>query len=167
MHKLPVTPLTSEAFKPFGEVIEVNEHAEAITINDGYATRYHDLAQVEIGGAEGRPLINIFRGRPRPIPIIIHMMERHPLGSQAFIPLHQNPFVLVVAPKGELTGSDTLFAFITNGSQGVNYGRGVWHFPLLVLGSDHQDFLIVDRGGEGENCEEHYFDEAQRCQLQL
>ena len=110
-HQLSVIPLTREIFEPFGDVIEVSEAAETFTINDGYATRYHDLASVEICGPGGRPLINIFRGRPRPMLLKIHMMERHPLGSQAFVPLHRNPFVIIVAPEGEITGPESLSAF--------------------------------------------------------
>ena len=166
-HQLSVIPLTREIFEPFGDVIEVSEAAEIFTINDGYATRYHDLASIEVSGPGGRPLINIFRGRPRPLPLKIHMMERHPLGSQAFVPLHRNPFVVVVAPEGEIAGPETLSAFITNGNQGVNYRRNIWHFPLLVLGDSSQDFLIIDRGGEGDNCEEHYFNDDSVCSLKL
>lgn len=166
-HQLAVIPLTREMFKPFGDVIEAGEAAETFTINDGYATRYHDLASIDICGSGSRPLINIFRGRPRPLPLTIHMMERHPLGSQAFVPLHHNPFVIVVAPKGEIAGPENLSAFITNGNQGVNYRRNIWHFPLLVLGNNSQDFLVIDRGGEGDNCEEHFFEKDAVCILQL
>lgn len=166
-HQLSVIPLTREKFEPFGEVIEVSEAAETFTINDGYATRYHDLASIEICGSGGRPLISIFRGRPRPWPLTIHMMERHPLGSQAFVPLHGKPFVVVVAPEGTIAGPDSLSAFITDGTQGVNYRRNIWHFPLLVLGDSPQDFLVVDRGGEGDNCKEYYFNKDSVRTLQL
>ena len=159
--EIKIEPLTRENFEPFGQVIEAEEPAEMITINDGYATRYHDLATVDVSASAGRPLINIFRGRPRPLPITIHMMERHPLGSQAFIPLHEDPFLLVVAPVGEHVDVHDLSAFITNGKQGINYAVNVWHFPLLVLGSEEKDFLVVDRGGDGENCEERYFNNDQ------
>ena len=149
--EITVRPLTRQEFDPFGDVIEVDGECEAVTINDGYATRYHDLGGVDVHEAGGRPLINIFRGRPRPLPLTIHMMERHPLGSQAFMPLHNKQFVVVVAQPGDALAPQTLSAFISNGKQGVNYARGVWHFPLLVLGEE-QDFLIVDRGGDGDNC---------------
>jgi len=162
-----VKKLTHSDFKTYGEVIEVSDRCESITINDGYATRYHDLAAVDVNQAEGRPLINIFRGRPRPLPLKIHMMEQHPLGSQAFIPLSRQPFVIVVAPPGEKVGPDYLKAFITNGYQGINYARGVWHFPLLVLGSEEQDFIVIDRGGEDTNCEERLFRPEEICTLRL
>ena len=162
-----VKKLTHTDFKGYGEVIEVSDRCESITINDGYATRYQDLAAVDVSQAEGRPLINIFRGRPRPLPLKIHMMEHHPLGSQAFIPLSNQPFVVVVAPPGENVGPDNLRAFITNGHQGVNYARGVWHFPLLVLGVKEQDFIVIDRGGQGNNCEEQHFKQEEICVLRL
>ncbi len=165
-HEIIVKPLTRQKFQPFGDIIEADEREETVTINDGFATRYHDLARVDINEDEGRPLINIFRGRPRPLPLTIHMMENHPLASQAFIPLHNKPFVIVVAPLGDTVGPDDLFAFITNGMQGVNYARGVWHFPLLVLGEE-QDFLIIDRGGDGNNCDELYFNKGETCVLKL
>lgn len=165
-HELLVRPLVHEEFEPFGDIIEISDGVEAISINDGFATRYHDLARVDVNEAGGRPLINIFRGRPRPLPLTIHMMEHHPLASQAFIPLHKNPFVIVVALPGDAIGPKDLFAFITNGSQGVNYARGVWHFPLLVLGKE-QDFLVIDRGGDRNNYQERYFDEGETCILKL
>ena len=167
LSEIIVKELTHTHFKPFGDIIEVSDRCESVTINDGYATRYHDLATVDVANDEGRPLINIFRGRPRPLPLTIHMMEQHPLGSQAFIPLHQKPFVIVVALPGKSVEPKDLTAFITNGYQGINYARGVWHFPLLVLGNEEQDFLVIDRGGEGNNCEEHLFAQEERCSLDL
>jgi len=166
VREITVRPLNRTEFEPFGDIIEVDRDSEAITINDGYATRYHDLATVDVNEVDGRPLINIFRGRPRPLPLTIHMMERHPLASQAFMPLHNNQFVVVVAPPGDTLDPGYLSAFITNGRQGVNYARGVWHFPLLVLGGE-QDFLIIDRGGDGDNCEEKYFDKDEIRILKL
>ena len=164
--EITVRPLTRQDFEPFGDIIEADSGSEVVTINDGYATRYHDLGRVDVNEEEGRPLINIFRGRPRPLPLTIHMMERHPLASQAFMPLHNRQFVVVVAPPGDILAPSSLSAFITNGRQGVNYARGVWHFPLLVL-EEEQDFLIIDRGGDGKNCEENYFNKDEICILKL
>ena len=160
MNEIPVRPLNREAFEPFGDVIETDSTVETMTINDGYAVRYNDLATVDVLGSGGRPLINIFRSKPRPLPIVIHMMERHPLGSQAFISLQKKKFLVVVAPSGESVDPENLSAFITNGFQGVNYARGVWHFPLISL-EEEQDFLVIDRGGPKNNCEEIFFNESE------
>ncbi|EGH47054.1 ureidoglycolate hydrolase [Pseudomonas syringae pv. pisi str. 1704B] len=88
------------------------------------------------------------------------MLERHPLGSQAFVPLLGNPFLIVVAPVGDEPESEATRAFVSNGRQGVNYHRGVWHHPVLTI-EKRDDFLVVDRSGEGNNCDEHYFAESQ------
>ena len=160
MNEVPVRQLNREEFEPFGDVIEIGSTVDTMTINDGYAIRYNDLATVDVLGSGGRPLINIFRSRPRPLPITIHMMERHPLGSQAFISLQNKKFLVVVAPSGNSVDPDNLSAFITNGLQGVNYARGVWHFPLIGL-DEEQDFLVIDRGGPENNCEEIFFRESE------
>jgi len=166
LDEIPVRPLTRELFKPFGDIIEVDDEVESISINDGFATRYNDLATVDVDESGGRPLINIFRCRPRPLPISIHMMERHPLASQAFIPLHKNPFLIVVALPGEKVDPENVSAFVTNGLQGVNYARGVWHFPLIGLEKE-QDFLVVDRGGDGNNYDELYFEKSETRILKM
>jgi ureidoglycolate lyase len=152
MKTLTLEPLTREAFAPFGDVIEL-EGARHFPINAGTTERFHDLANVEVGfDTGGRPLINVFRGQPRPQPVEISMMERHPLGSQAFVPLGAVRYLVVVAPAGAFDAS-RLKAFYVDGWQGVNYARGVWHHPLIVL--DHAgDFIVVDRGGGLPNCDE-------------
>jgi ureidoglycolate lyase len=149
-------PLTRGVFAPFGEVIELDD-ARHYTINDGYAERYHDLARLDVAEAGGRPLLNIFRAKPRELPLRIRMVERHPLSSQAFLPLAAMPFLVVVAPPGQAPGPGDLRAFVTRGQQGVNYARGTWHHPLIAFGRPG-DFLVVDRGGGGENCDEVLFD---------
>ena len=148
---LRIERLTREAFAPFGDVIELSG-AKHFGINGGTTERYHDLAGVDLGPAGGRALVNVFRGQPRQLPYGVTMLERHPLGSQAFIPLKETPYLVVVAPAGELDVS-RMRAFVSEGWQGVNYARGVWHHPLLAL-HEVSDFVVVDRGGEGENCEE-------------
>lgn len=165
MTTLKPRPLTREAFAPFGEVIETEE-AEHFTINEGTTERFHDLAAVDVGGNDGRPLINIFRGQPRDLPLSIRMMERHPLASQAFIPMGLHRWLAVVAPAGEPPKPSDLCAFIASAGQGVNYRRGVWHHPLIALEAV-SNFVVVDRGGAGENCEEHYFTEGEEILLTL
>lgn len=151
---LGVEPLTKAAFAPFGDVIEV-EGAERRLINNGSTERFHDLARVEAEGTEARVLINIFRGQPFAAPIDITMMERHPFGSQAFIPLQGRPFLVVVA-QDAAGKPGPLRAFLARGDQGVNYWRNVWHHPLLSL-EQASDFLIVDRAGMEDNLEEYFF----------
>ena len=136
-------PLTAAAFAPFGEVIEADPR-RARVINDGWTLRDHALARVD---AEGAPaILSIFRGRPRPLRA--ELLERHPLGSQAFVPLGRRPWVTVVAEAPDAP----LRAFLCGPEQGVQIGRGVWHHPLLTLAA--QDFLVVDRDRPDENLEE-------------
>ena len=99
----------------------------------------------------GRTLINIFRSTPLEQPVSIKMMERHPLSSQAFIPMGPQPFLVVVAPKGEMDITK-IEVFLASSHQGVNYHKGTWHHYCLAL---HQvsDFIVVDRGGAGDNCD--------------
>ncbi len=153
--ELKLQKLTRESFAPFGDVIETQD-AERLIINEGTTERFHSLANIDVGSENGKPLINIFRGSPRAQPIEIKMMERHPLGSQAFVPLQNKPYLIVVAPIGDSVGPEDLQAFQAEGNQGVNYRRDLWHHPLLVI-EDAHDFLVIDRGGTGDNCIEHWF----------
>jgi ureidoglycolate lyase len=138
--------LTREAFAPFGDVIQI-EGSNHFEINSGYTTRVHDLADVQLGGENARAQFSFFLGRPRPLEI--KMLEKHPLGSQAFYPVDNKQWLVVVAtePKPE-----AVRAFWVTGKQGVNYHQNVWHHPLLVL--EPQQFVIIDRGGDGHNCDE-------------
>lgn len=152
MAELIAQPLTAEAFAPFGDVIETRG-AEHFPINGGRCERYHDLARVQLEGEGARPLISIFRSAAVTRPVVVDRVERHPLGSQAFMPLAGQRFLVVVAPPGSEPAPDALAVFMTDGRQGVNYHAGVWHAPLLALESE-SDFLVVDRGGPGANCDE-------------
>jgi ureidoglycolate lyase len=147
-------PLTREAFAPFGQVIET-AGAHHYPINAGNCERYHDLARVELGGVHPRPLISIIHGRHYTLPLTLKMVERHPLGSQAFYPLSSHPFLVVVAPDESGTPG-TPRVFITGPGQGINIAMNTWHGVLTPLVAD-ADFLCVDRGGEGNNLEEHVF----------
>ncbi|MEN3794010.1 ureidoglycolate lyase [Fulvimarina sp. MAC3] len=152
MINLRTTPLDADAFRPFGEVIETDNASEIRLINKGTTTRFHDIAPVDVAAGGGHPLISIFRGKPFDFPVTIEMMERHPLGSQAFMPLSARPYLVVVAPdEGGKPGEPVVF--LAAPDQGVSYHPNVWHHPLLSL-EDVSDFLVVDRGGEGRNLEE-------------
>lgn len=147
-----IEPLTREAFAPFGDVIEA-EGAQHYPINQGTTERYHDLARVVAEGEKARVLVSLFIGNPRPLPLQISMLERHPLGSQAFYPLQDEDWLVVVAEK---PAPEALRVFRASGRQGVNYAPNVWHHPLLVFRPASR-FLVVDRGGEGVNLEEAGF----------
>jgi ureidoglycolate lyase len=150
--KLAIEPLTRQAFAPFGNVIET-EGAHHYPINQGFAERFHDLARADTSAEGGETIISIFHGKPRPRPIEIGFVERHPLGSQAFYPLQDRDWLIVVAQSDSPPSAATLRAFRASGRQGINYARNVWHYPLLVLDLE-SDFLIVDRKGPGNNLEE-------------
>ncbi|HHL43248.1 MAG TPA: ureidoglycolate lyase [Hellea balneolensis] len=142
--------LSAENFAPFGDVIETRGHGRVI--NYGQTERFHDLARIDTQKEGGRPLVNIFRSTPLSVPIKIEILERHPLSSQAFIPLSANPFLVVVAPPGPLDESG-IAVFQARSDQGVNYRAGTWHHYSLAL-NGVSDFLVIDRGGVGDNCDE-------------
>ena len=153
MQTLHLEPLTAEAFAPFGDVLEVAGDPDKI-INQGLCGRYHDRAQVDI--VDGRAGISLFNAKPRPFPITLEMMERHPQGSQAFLPMSHDPFIVVVAPDADGAPGQP-HAFITTAGQGVNYARGTWHGVLTPIHAPGL-FAVVDRIGEGANLQEHWFD---------
>ena len=151
MRLLAPEPLTRAAFRPFGEVIEM-EGAPQFTINQGFTERFNDLCFVDVEG--GATNVSLFLGQPRPAPIAIRLMERHPLGSQAFLPLQDRPWLVLVA--GDVADAASYRAFTASGLQGVNYARNTWHHPLLVMDGDSR-FLVIDRKGPGNNLEEVWF----------
>ena len=146
-----ITPLTREAFAPFGDVITL-DGARRYPINDGTTERFHDLASVDVSDQAGKPLISLFRGKPRSLPFEVKLMERHPLGSQAFFPLSPRPYLVIVAAPGELD-ERSIRIFLARQGEGVNYAKGAWHHGLFVLYAE-SDFIVVDRGGPGSNCDE-------------
>ncbi|WP_017429689.1 ureidoglycolate lyase [Vreelandella jeotgali] len=156
MLELVAEPLTADAFAPFGDVIDVRT-SDSFAINSGLTQRHHDLARVETLGDNAHPLISIFVSQPISTPLELAFLERHPQGSQAFMPLHEERFIVVVAPPGDTINPDDVRAFVTDGRQGVNYGVGVWHAIQSVLEREGE-FLVVDRGGDGNNCDEHPLD---------
>ena len=160
MRRLIIEPLTKHVFAPFGEVIETEGSAH-FAINNGSTRRYHRQAEVQTAAPDDKAIISIFRAQALPWPLTITMLERHPLGSQAFIPLLGNRFVIVVAPATDEPDPAQIRAFITDGKQGINYSRGVWHHPVLSL-EGQDDFLVVDRSGEGNNCDEYFLAEDQQ-----
>jgi ureidoglycolate lyase len=146
--------LTREAFRPFGDVIEMEGSAH-YTINQGFTERFNDLAFVDVASEGGTTNVSLFLAEPRLAPVAIRLMERHPLGSQLFVPLQDRPWLVLVAADARDFASYR--AFSATGRQGVNYARNVWHHPLLVLDAGSR-FVIVDRKGPGNNLEELWFD---------
>jgi ureidoglycolate lyase len=147
---ISVEPLTKRAFAAFGEVVEI-DGATPVAINQGFAARFDGLASIDISAQAGAVNVSLFRARKRPAPIEIALMERHPLGSQLFYPLQDRPWLVVVCSDPQEPASYR--AFRASGRQGVNYARGTWHHPLLVLVDDER-FIVVDRAGPGNNLEE-------------
>ncbi len=154
--QIRIQPLTAPAFAPFGQVIET-EGAHHYPINAGVTERYHDLARIELAGTDARPLISIFRGKPYALPLPLTLVERHPLGSQAFYPLGSTPWLVIVAPDEGGTPGRPL-AFAPAPGQGVNIAINTWHGVLTPL-EQNADFLVVDRGGPGDNLKEYRFSE--------
>ncbi|MBX3566034.1 MAG: ureidoglycolate lyase [Sphingomonas sp.] len=150
MRTLKPEPLTAEAFAPFGHVIEASDAATRIEINQGHAIRYDCLAETDVNDGGGTAAISIFRARPLAA-LELKTFERHPLGSQAFVPLSGKPYLVAVAPPGHLNPA-SIRVFQAEPHQGVQYSKGTWHHFLLVL--EESDFLVIDRSGPGDNCEE-------------
>ena len=155
---LKAEPLTRERFADYGEVIETSrDHSAAM--NAARFDRFDDLCHVDLFN-DGPIAVSIARCRtPTTLPLRLDRVERHPLGSQAFIPLSPCKMVIVVAPPEESVDASALRAFVTNGRQGINYRRGTWHMPLISF-SEGQEYLIIDRGGSEPNCDEHTLDDA-------
>lgn len=148
-------PLSAQDFAPFGDVLEATGPADKI-INAGLCGRYHDLAQLDFAG--GRAGINLFNAEPRALPYAFDLVERHPDGSQAFLPMTQAPFLVIVAPDMDGMPGDPL-AFLTAPGQGINFHRGTWHGVLTPLSAPGL-FAVIDRIGPGANLEEFRFEEG-------
>lgn len=150
MRHIQTEPLTPEAFAPFGDVLDALGPPDKL-INAGLCGRYHDRATLDFG-PQGRAGISIFNAEPRSFPYTLDLIERHPDGSQAFLPMTQNPFLVIVA----ISPQHKPRAFLTNGAQGINLHRGTWHGVLTPLCAPGL-FAVVDRIGATPNIEEHHF----------
>jgi ureidoglycolate lyase len=151
MRQIKPEPLTQTAFAPFGQVLDAT--GDHRLINAGLCRRYHDRASPDL--IDGRAGISIFQADARTLPYSFDLIERHPQGSQAFLPMTADPFLVIVASGPQATPR----AFLTNGAQGINLARGTWHGVLTPLSAPGL-FAVVDRVGEGANLEEHRYDEA-------
>lgn len=146
---LPVALLNDADFAPFGKVIQARSNARTVPMNAGSAERFANLAEIDCAAQDGRAVISLVRAQPHPLPISLRLLERHPLGTQAFIPLSRTPFVVIVASSATSTPK----AFYAHAGQGISYHLGTWHHPLLAL-ERVSEFLVIDRVGPGDNCEE-------------
>lgn len=153
---LTARPLTAEAFAPFGTVID-RVSTVARPMNDGMAHRFHDLAEILVTGDGGRVVVGLVEAQPYALPLVLSLVERHPLGAQAFLPLGPAPFLVVVC-RDEGGRPSRPSAFVTAPGQGICYAIGTWHGVLTPFGAP-QDFVVIDRGGPGVNLEEFRFDE--------
>jgi len=147
--------ITKENFAKFGDVIST-ENVKSIDINNGYAKRFDNLANIDTSKNNGNAIISIFKAFKRSFPMNIDMMEKHPLGSQTFIPMKETIFITFVAPGEEKPEINKIESFIIPKGSGINYKPGIWHFPLIS--TENMNFLVVDRKGNGENLIVHNFD---------
>ena len=148
--KIIVNPkhITKENFSKFGDMI-TTEDIKPLEINDGYAKRFDGIANLNTSKDNGETTICIFSALRRSFPMKIDMMEKHPLGSQAFVPMKETTFLVFVAPNGAKPNLNEVEAFIVPPGIGVNYNPGTWHFPLIA--TEDMNFLVVDRKGSGKN----------------
>lgn len=147
-------PLTSQAFAPFGDVLEAQGAPDKV-INQGKCGRFHDRAALDFGPG-GRAGVSVFDAEPRTLPYKLEMVERHPEGSQAFLPMHSHTWLVIVAEPGDVPGQ--IHAFLASAGQGVNFHRGTWHGVLTPLHAPGL-FAVVDRIGETPNLQEHWLDQ--------
>ena len=141
-------PITKENFAKYGDMISTKD-IKPLEINNGYAKRYDGIANLNTSSDNGETTISIFSALKRNFPMKIDMMEKHPLGSQAFIPMKETTFLSFVAPEGDKPDLNKIEAFIIPPGIGINYNPGIWHFPLIS--TEDMNFLVVDRKGSGDN----------------
>ena len=140
--------ITHKNFKKFGDVISTKK-VKPTNINNGYAKKFANLCKINTSLKKGNTIMNIFSAKKRKFPINIKMMEKHPLGSQAFIPMSEAIFLVFVAPKGKKPNTKKIKSFIVPKQTGINYKPGIWHFPLIS--TKNMNFLVIDRKGMGNN----------------
>tara|TARA_Y100000590_G_scaffold319474_1_gene361555 strand:- start:411 stop:908 length:498 start_codon:yes stop_codon:yes gene_type:complete len=140
--------ITRKNFKKFGDLISTKK-IKPLNINNGYAKRFDNLCKINTSVKKGSTIMSIFSAKKRKFPMKITMMEKHPLGSQAFVPMSETKFLVFVAPKGKKPNTKKIQSFIVPKQTGINYKPGIWHFPLISTKS--MNFLVIDRKGKGNN----------------
>ena len=146
--------ITRENFAAYGDLI-ASDSIKPIDINAGYAKRFDDLAKINTSKDKGKTIVSIFSALKRSFPMKIDMMEKHPLGSQAFVPMKETIFLSFVAPPGNVPEINKIQSFIIPPKMVINYKPGIWHFPLIS--TEDTNFLVIDRKGSGSNLIIHKF----------
>ena len=154
--KIKINPkkVSKKNFKKFGQIIDTSKK-KYFKINNGYAKRYDNLGKIDTASKKGRTNISIFSAKKRRFPMRIDMMEKHPLGSQAFVPMKETSFLVFVAPKAKVPNLKKIESFRIPKQKGINLNRGIWHFPLIS--TKNMNFLVIDRKGKGNNLVIHKF----------
>ena len=142
-------------FSSYGDLIS-SVDINPMNINEGYAKRFDNLANLDTSKDSGKTIVSIFSALKRTFPMKIHMMEKHPLSTQAFIPMKETTFLAFVAPSGESPEIDKIQSFVIPPKRGINYKPGIWHFPLIS--TENINFLVIDRKGSGDNLIIHKFE---------
>ena len=155
MNVIKAKKITKKNFSKFGQLIDTSKK-NPININDGYAQRFDNLINIDASKKKGKAIVSIFKAKKRRFPMKIDMMEKHPLGSQAFIPMKETTFLCFVAPPGDFPDISKIQSFIVPPRNGINYKPGIWHFPLIS--TEDTNFLVIDRKGKGENLIIHKFE---------
>ena len=150
--------ISKSNFSAYGDLISTDD-INPMNINAGYAKRFDNLANLDTSKDGGKTVVSIFSALKRTFPMKIDMMEKHPLGSQAFIPMKETIFLCFVAPPGEYPEISKIQSFIIPPKTGINYKPGIWHFPLIS--TEDINFLVIDRKGEGENLIIHKFEKEE------
>jgi len=145
-------PLTADTFAPYGEVVDIHSANKEFSMNYGLATRYFDMAEIDVEEKGGKTCISLVHSNAINFPFSVEKMEYHPLGSQMFYPLCESPFLILVSTPAEILDTTKLKLFISDGKQGVNYYKNVWHHYLLPINEGVNQFIVVDRNGNDENC---------------
>ena len=154
--KIKIKPkkINKKNFRKFGQIIDTSKK-KYFKINNGHAKRYDDLGKIDTSTKKGKTIVSIFSAKRRKFPMKIDMMEKHPLGSQAFIPMKETSFLVFVAPKGNRPNLKKIESFRIPKQTGINLNPGIWHFPLIS--KKDINFLVIDRKGKGKNLIIHKF----------
>ena len=152
--KIKSKKINKKNFKKFGQIIDTNKK-KFFKINDGFAKRFDNLGKINTSSNKGKTIVSIFSAKKRLFPMKIHMMEKHPLGSQAFVPMKETSFLVFVAPKGSKPNLKKVESFRIPKQTGINLNPGIWHFPLIS--TKDMNFLVIDRKGKGNNLIIHNF----------